>query len=172
MKNKALILLIILLLGFTFFIVRHQYAPRKTAIGVEAPEIELTDIQKTRLKLSELKGSVVFINFWATWCPTCVEEMPFIEGLFRNLSGTTKFRLITIFYRDNWDRVSRYMKERGYTFPVYSDPDGYAAKRFGITGVPEAFIIDKKGVLRDKVVGPLAWDSPQVIEAFYKLINE
>jgi len=64
------------------------------------------------------------------------------------------------------------MKENGYTFPVYLNPDESAAGIFGITGVPETFIIDKKGILRNKVIGPADWDSPRVIESFQTLINE
>jgi cytochrome c biogenesis protein CcmG/thiol:disulfide interchange protein DsbE len=170
LKNKALILLIILISGITivFFIVRHQYSPRVATIW----EIELIDINKNKLKLSELKGSVLFVNFWATWCESCIEELPAIEGLFRNLSENPKFKLITILYKDNGDRAFSYMKENGYTFPIYLNPDGSAAKKFGITGVPETFIIDKKGVLRDKVIGPEDWNSPGAIEKFQTLINE
>lgn len=162
--------MIILISGITivFFIVRHQYSPRVATIW----EIELIDINKNKLKLSELKGSVLFVNFWATWCESCIEELPAIEGLFRNLSENPKFKLITILYKDNGDRVLSYMKENGYTFPIYLNPDGSAAKKFGITGVPETFIIDKKGVLRDKVIGPEDWNSPGAIEKFQTLINE
>jgi hypothetical protein len=64
------------------------------------------------------------------------------------------------------------MKSHGYTFPVFLNPDEYAARTFGLTGVPETFIIDKKGILRDKVIGPADWDTPRVIDAFNSLINE
>ncbi len=151
-----------------FFIVRHQYSQRVATIW----DIELIDINKNKLKLSDLKGSVLFINFWATWCESCVEELPAIEGLFRNLSENPKFKLITILYKDDRDRAFSYMKENGYTFPVYLNPDGSAAKYFGITGVPETFIIDKKGDLRDKVIGPEDWNSPNAVQAFQALMNE
>jgi len=64
------------------------------------------------------------------------------------------------------------MNKNGYTFPIYLNPDGSAAKKFGITGVPETFIIDKKGILRNKVIGPEEWDSPGAIKSFHALINE
>jgi len=115
---------------------------------------------------------VVFVNFWAAWCPPCIEEMPSIEALFRNLSGKPKFKMITILYRDDVDRITKSAKEQGYTLPIYRDPDGSAAIRFGITGVPETFIIDKNGILRDKVIGPYTWDSPAVTDTLLKLINE
>lgn len=174
MKNKVFIFLIIILSGIAiaFFIVRHQYSPRITTVGSIAPDIELIDINKNTLKLSELKGSVVFINFWATWCESCIDELPSIERLFLQLSRNPKFKLITILYKDDGYSISGYMKENGYTFPVYLNPDGSAAKYFGITGVPETFIIDKKGILRKKIIGPADWDSPLAIEALQNLLNE
>jgi len=173
LKNKALILLIILFgIVITFYFIKHQSSPRIATVGAPVPDIELTDTQGKKLKLSELKGSVAFVNFWASWCPPCIDEIPSVEVLYRYLSGNSNFKMITILYQDDENRVSRYMQQQGYTFPLYHDPDGFAAKRFGITGVPETFIIDKKGTLRKKVVGPLEWDSPPVIEAFLNLINE
>ncbi len=156
-----------------FFLFRHQYSTTRTpTIGSAVPDIELIDFNNNKLRLSDMKGSIIFVNFWATWCESCVDEMPSIEGLFRSMSKNPKFKLITILYKDEEYRAFSYMKENGYTFPLYTNPDGSAAKKFGITGVPETFIIDKKGVLRDKVIGPAEWDSPHAIETFLTLVNE
>lgn len=174
MKSKTLILLIIILFGAAvlFYIIRNQQSPITTRVGLPAPDIELTDYNKNELKLSELRGSVVFVNFWATWCPPCVDEIPSIERLSLYLAGNSKFKMVTILYNDDMNKVLGYMKEMNYTFPVYLDSGGDAAEKFGITGVPETYIIDKKGILRNKVIGPSEWDSPYVIEALSKLINE
>lgn len=155
-----------------FFSLRPSYSPKIATIGSTVPNFELVDINKNKVKLSDMKGSVVFINFWATWCVSCIEEMPSLERLFRNLSGNSQFKMVTILYKDDGLRAFSYMRQNGYTLPVYLNPDGSAAKNFGITGVPETFIIDKKGILRDKVIGPAEWDSPNVIQAFQALINE
>jgi len=80
--------------------------------------------------------------------------------------------MITILYRDDLVRISNTARQQGYTFPIYRDPDGSAATEFGITGVPETFIIDKKGTLRDKVIGPYDWDSEKVSATLLYLINE
>jgi len=174
MKTKAGILLIILLSGLAvvFFLISHQYRPPIAKIGSAAPDIELIDMNRNKIELSDMRGSVVFVNFWATWCESCVNEMPSIEALFGQMSGNKKFRLVTILFRDDESRALSYMKGNGYNFPVFLNPDGSAARKFGITGVPETFIIDKKGILRDKVIGPAEWDSPNVVEALGNLINE
>lgn len=160
-----------IIIGFLLF--RYQYSTtRIPTIESVAPDIEIIDSDNNKLKLSDLKGSVIFVNFWATWCESCVDELPSIERLFRSMSKNSKFNLITILYKDDQYRALSYMKGNGYTFPVYINPDGSAAKKFGITGIPETFIIDKNGILRDKVIGPAEWDSPHAVETFRKLINE
>ncbi len=174
MNSRNIILLIILLSGIVvvFYITRHEKPPDITEIKPLTSGIELSDTNENKLMLDELKGSVIFINFWASWCPPCIDEMPIIEQISRNLSGNSKFKLITILYREDKEKALRYLKENSYTFPVYTDSAGSAAKRFGVTGVPETYIIDKKGNLRERVIGPLGWDSTQTIEICLKLINE
>jgi cytochrome c biogenesis protein CcmG, thiol:disulfide interchange protein DsbE len=174
LKTKAAILLIILLAGLAvvFLLIRHQPGSSVARIGSPAPDAELIDINRNEIKLSDMRGSVVLVNFWATWCQSCVSEMPSIEALFGQMSGNMKFRLVTILFRDDEYRALSYMKGNGYNFPVFLNPDGSAARKFGITGVPETFIIDKKGILRDKVIGPADWGTPGVVKALGDLINE
>ncbi|MGB9715002.1 MAG: TlpA family protein disulfide reductase [Thermodesulfovibrionales bacterium] len=175
MKSKTVILLVLAFFIITviYLFIRHQYPKTSTRVGLPVPNIELTDSSyKNRLKLADLKGSVIFVNFWATWCPPCIEELPSIERLSKKFEGNPDFRMLTILYNDDINKVNYYMKEMNYTFPVYLDSDGSAADKFGITGVPETFIIDKNGILRNKVIGPSEWDSPYVIELLSKLINE
>jgi thiol-disulfide isomerase/thioredoxin len=166
LKSKAVILVVIFIIGIAlaFLMVKDQYRTKIITIGSAVPDIELIDTNQNKLNLSELKGSVVFITFWATWCEPCIDELPSMEILFRRFSTNPRFKLITILFKDDRQKVLRYMKENGYTLPVYVNPDGTAAKKFGITGVPETFIIDKKGVLRDKKIGPEQWDSPIIME--------
>jgi thiol-disulfide isomerase/thioredoxin len=152
--------------------VKDQYQTEIITIGSTVSDMELIDTNQNKLNLSELKGSVVFIHFWATWCEPCIDELPSMEILFRRLSTNPRFKLITVLFKDDRKKVLRYMEENGYTFPVYVNPDGSAAKKFGITGVPETFIIDKNGVLRDKMIGPEKWDSPIIVGMLQSMIHE
>jgi cytochrome c biogenesis protein CcmG/thiol:disulfide interchange protein DsbE len=174
LKHKAFILLIILVSGIAvaFFLLKHDDSSEVIRIGRVVPDIELVDNDHNTVKLSELRGSVLFINVWATWCGPCIEELPSIEELFRHFSGNPQFKFISILFKDNRQSAQGYMKENSYTFPVYINPDGSAVKKLRITGVPETFIIDKKGILRNKVIGPGEWNSPTVIEALERLIKE
>jgi len=174
LKSRAVILIVIFIIGIAlaFFMTKDQFRSEIITVGSAVPDIELIDIRQNKLNLSELNGSVVFVNFWATWCEPCIEELPSIELLFRRFSYNPHFKLVTILFKDDRQKVLRYMEENGYTFPVYMNPDGSAAKKFGITGVPETFIIDKKGILRDKKIGPEQWDSPIIMEMLQSMLQE
>lgn len=174
MKQKTLIILIIILSAvfIGFLALQHNDIPGKATVGNPVPDIELVDLNRNTLKLSDLKGSVVFVNFWATWCTSCVDELPSMETLFGRFSQNPQFRMVTVIFKDNEMNVFNFMKQNGYSFPVYLNPDDSAAKKFGITGVPETFIIDKKGILRNKVIGPQHWDSPSMFNAMEALIKE
>jgi cytochrome c biogenesis protein CcmG/thiol:disulfide interchange protein DsbE len=173
-KNKALILIIVIVVGILIVFVASKptHGPEIAEITRAPQDFELIDINKNRKTLSSMKGSVVFVNFWATWCGSCIDEMPSIERLSRHFAGNPTFKIVTILYKDDLNAALSFMKEGGYTFPVYLNPDESAAKIFGITGIPETFIIDKKGFLRDKVIGPSEWDSPNAIQSLQTLIDE
>ncbi|MEW6586148.1 MAG: TlpA disulfide reductase family protein [Nitrospirota bacterium] len=174
MKNKTLLLIIIIVAAFAvvYLVVRPRHVSETVAVGDTVPDFELVAADNKRVKLSDLRGSVVLINFWATWCESCIDEMPSLENLSRTMSGDASFRIVTILYRDTLPTAVDYLRNNGYTFPVYDNPDGSAARYFGLTGVPETYIIGKKGVLREKVIGPAAWDSPGSVQAIRALTNE
>jgi cytochrome c biogenesis protein CcmG, thiol:disulfide interchange protein DsbE len=173
-KNKALILVIVVVVGIliVFFASKPTRGPEIAKIGRAAQDFEFIDINKNRTTLSGMKGSVIFINFWATWCESCTDELPSIERLARHFAGNPNFKIVTILYKDDLNAALNFMQQSGYSFPVYLNPDESAAKIFGITGIPETFIIDKKGLLRDKVIGPTGWDSPNTLQELQTLINE
>ncbi|MDU0457335.1 MAG: TlpA disulfide reductase family protein [Geobacteraceae bacterium] len=128
-----------------------------------APEISVVSLADGSVtKLSALKGKVVMLNFWATWCPPCREEMPSMVKLNNAMNGKP-FQMVAVSIDEGGKQdVESFLKESGHKLPVYLDPDGNASKQYGITGVPETFIIDKQGVIVKKVIGGLAWDSPEV----------
>jgi cytochrome c biogenesis protein CcmG/thiol:disulfide interchange protein DsbE len=172
-NKKTLILLIVLISGIALVLIMQPSKAPKVTSKVSTPvDFELMDMNRNTFKLSDMRGSVVFINFWATWCQSCIEEMPSIERMSGLLSNDSKFKIMTILFKDDIASASGFMRQNSYTFPVYLNPDESAAKNFGITGVPETFILDKKGFLRDKVIGPAEWDSPRIIQTFQNLLNE
>jgi peroxiredoxin len=130
--------------------------------GNQAPDFTLRDLAGQEVKLSALRGNVVFLNFWATWCPPCREEIPSLERLNRAMAGKP-FRMLAVSIDTGGkSAVEAYFTKAGVALPTLLDPDTKVGKRYGITGVPETFIIDQKGVILKKIVGPLDWDHPEV----------
>jgi thiol-disulfide isomerase/thioredoxin len=138
-------------------------SPRSdVAEGRQAPGLEISDAGTgQKIDLGQYKGRVMFINFWATWCAPCREETPSIEALHRELGHDGRFVMLTILYKDSPNTANEYMKSNGYTFPVCTDREGASAKGYGVTGVPETYLVDKRGVLRKKIIGSLDWSSSE-----------
>lgn len=127
-----------------------------------APEITITSLQGEQIKLSSLKGKVVMLNFWATWCPPCREEIPSMMKLAAAMKGKPFQMLAVSIDEGGVPAIKEFFKESGYNLPAYVDTTMESSKLYGITGVPETFIIDKNGVIVKKVIGPMAWDSADV----------
>ncbi|MEW6116189.1 MAG: TlpA disulfide reductase family protein [Nitrospirota bacterium] len=175
MNTKTITLLLLLIVGVAGVVLlsRTEEKPRATTAvkGLDAPAFELKDTTGKVWKLSDLKGKVVLVNFWATWCDTCKEEKPSLVNLINSEKGNDKFVFVSVLFRDDPAKVPAYMREYGYSFPVLID-DKNIAKAYGLTGVPESFLIDKNGILREKVIGPMQWDTPEVKAVIAKLIGE
>jgi len=178
LKSKQLILTVLFLAGLFLlvYLITEQGIKKHATVaevGSYAPDIELVDIASgRRLSSSELRGKVLFINFWATWCGPCQEEAPSIERLFRHFLDNQEFIMLTILFKDDPQNAINYLKQNGFNFPVMIDRDGKAANAYGLTGVPETYIVDKKGILREKVIGPAQWDSPEALTLISKLLKE
>jgi len=141
-------------------------------VNAPAPLFELVDTGGREWRLAELRGKVVFVNFWATWCPSCTAEMPSINNLNILASSADGFQILTVLYQDSPDKAALYFKEEGYGMPILIDKAGKAASMYGLTGVPETFIIDKKGILRHKQIGPRHFDTPDIIQFLNELLEE
>lgn len=175
MRGKGIILTFILLSAtlVIMFVVKRQERPQmNVVVGSNAPEIRVNDLSGKIYSLSELKGSVIFINFWATWCSPCREEMPSIQSLYNQFKDEKGFRMLTILYKDDYQKAVEYLRENNYVLPLLLDSKEKTAVSFGVTGVPETYIVDKKGILKEKVIGPTDWSSPQAISLISNLIRE
>jgi peroxiredoxin len=140
-------------------------------VGKAAPDFSLTDLSGNAVRLANLKGRVVFLNVWATWCEPCREEMPAMQSLYNRLHGAD-FEILAV-NADQGDRatVERFVREFGVTFPVLPDPELQIADRYRVTGYPETFIIDRNGRVVDHQLGPRDWNSIESHAAFRRLIE-
>lgn len=130
--------------------------------GKPAPDFTLKTLAGQEVSLSSLRGKVVLLNFWATWCPPCREEIPSMVRLNEAMAGKP-FQMLAVSIDDGGkDAVEAFLKRGGYNLPALLDPGQKVGAMYGITGVPETFVIDPKGVILKKVIGPIDWNHPEV----------
>jgi thiol-disulfide isomerase/thioredoxin len=152
----------------TMLLIPEQKVYKEVAsVGQPAPNFEYPDSTGKIWRLSDLRGKVVFVNFWATWCTTCKAEMPQKALLSKTMEGKP-FQMLGMLFRDDPANLPDYFRENKVSAPTLISPDNDSAKRFGITGVPETFIIDKDGIVREKLVGPQKWDSEESLALIEK----
>ena len=133
-------------------------------------EIRLQDLSGADVNISNFRGKIVFLNFWATWCPTCVVEMPSMEKLHLKLKDKD-FALVSISIQDSAAEVQRFFKQNKLTFTALLDSIGKTVPGFGIRAIPTTLILDKTGRIVGRVMGPREWDSRESIAMFENLIE-
>jgi peroxiredoxin len=132
-------------------------------VGKPAPDFALQDMSGRMVKLSDFRGKLVMLNFWATWCPPCREEIPSMVKLNQLMAGKPFQMLAVSIDEGGGEAVAAFFKGAGITLPALLDTDNSVSRRYGTTGVPETFVIDSKGVVLKKVVGAFDWTAPEVI---------
>lgn len=148
-----------------------EYKPLMGEKGDEKlPEFHLTDSDGVPYDWSGLSGKVVFLNFWTTWCTTCIVEMPAMEKLHQALKEKD-FVMLAVNIKEPGSRVKNYVGSNNLTFTVLLDPDGDVAGRLNVYAIPTTFIYGKSGQLLDTVVGARAWDSKTAIRQFRRVID-
>jgi cytochrome c biogenesis protein CcmG, thiol:disulfide interchange protein DsbE len=169
---------ILLLVGMGWF-VRDQFAP--VEVGTPAPDFVATDLEGNTVRLADLRGEVIMLNIWATWCPPCVEEMPSMQRLYEDLSPHG-LRMVAVSIdapRGRRDRagnpggdIQEFAERFDLTFDIWHDPEGGIQRTYRTTGVPESFVIDRSGTIVRKVIGPTDWDSQRNQDLFLRLLEE
>jgi len=126
--------------------------------GQAAPDFTVSD-NSTSIHLAGYRGRVVLLNFWATWCAPCIEEMPSLLQLHHDQPDLA---ILAISVDENPDAYSRFILRRHVDLTTVRDPDQKAAQLYHTEGWPETYIIDRQGFIRRKVVGPQDWGSPEI----------
>lgn len=166
--RKWLILSMIVLGGGVLLTLTRSEAP-----GVRpAADFLLPDLQGQVVRLSQFKGKVVLLNVWTTWCPPCRKEMPTMEVLYQRLKGSDFVMLAVSQDVDGRRTVLPYLQEGGFTFPVLLDVHGEVGKKYGVTGYPETFIIDRQGNVVYHHIGYNDWSQPTVEAALRRLVDQ
>jgi peroxiredoxin len=160
--------------------------------GTEAIDFALPDLGGNEKTLSDYRGKVVFLNFWATWCKPCEEEMPSMQRLYKNLKDRP-FEMVAVSVdrpgiyatlkrsifemlgvgtdTEDYDVVREFVEKRKLTFIVLHDRKGRVRDIYKTTGVPETFIIDQNGVIAEKVWGPRDWSRSENTKVIVDLLS-
>jgi len=121
-------------------------------VGKLAPDFELDTLDGQTVILSQLKGSPVLVNFWATWCAPCRYEMPFLQQIYEDWPGD-ELLLLTINVGESSSDVSQFMQSEGFSFTVLLDGEVAVAQRYNVQGIPTTLFIDKEGIIQNIHVG-------------------
>jgi cytochrome c biogenesis protein CcmG/thiol:disulfide interchange protein DsbE len=145
--------------------------PGTVAAGKMAANFNLKDINGTAVSLSALRGKVIFLNVWATWCAPCREEMPSIQSLYNEFKKDKDFVVLAVSQDTDSKAVPPYVKTSGLHFTVLLDPANDVGESYGVNGIPETFIIGRDGRIVAHHVGPYDWANPEIRQALLELIK-
>jgi len=122
------------------------------------------------MSLEDLRGQVVLVNFWATWCKPCEEEIPSMQRLYQELEGQD-FEMLAISVDEDPAPVREFQERLGITFPILLDPSKRTSERYQTMGFPESLLLDRDGVVVERYVGPRDWDHSDYAERIQKLLQ-
>jgi peroxiredoxin len=140
-------------------------------VGNPVPDFILPDLEGKSHRLADLRGRVVVLNFWATWCPPCIDEMPSLQRLHRALADRG-IAVLAVSVDERFSDVSAFARKFQLTFTVLHDEGKKVSRKYQTFKYPETYILDREGRLKTKVVGPRDWAAPTVIRDMVELLKE
>jgi thiol-disulfide isomerase/thioredoxin len=167
---------LILALGLGSALPAQSFEQNPLLLDVPSEAVQALDFTGQTLggrpvRLSDLRGKVVLINFWATWCVPCQLEMPAMERLNRKLAGRP-FKLLAINQAEERAQIEKFLRLHPYSFDVVVDPIGEIGSNYGANRLPMSYIVDKHGFVIRRAIGPREWDSPAALQLFEALMNQ
>jgi peroxiredoxin len=139
--------------------------------GDLAPDFLLHKLDGGAVSLANLRGKVVMVHFWATWCPPCVEEIPTLDKLNRSLMGKDFLMLAVNEDEDGAGNVAAFIQHNRLNIPVLPDPGSNVARLYGTYKLPETYIVDREGRVRYKAIGPRDWTDPANLQIVQNIIE-
>lgn len=156
---RRLLPLLLLLLGLIWIFASRMTGPASPTLpeapqkGFLAPDFTLESRDGQPVRLSDLRGKPVILNFWASWCPPCRAEMPAMQSLYETYQENFVLLGVNVTSQDTPANAEAFLREYGLTFPILFDRDGKVTRRYAVTSLPTTFFIDARGIIREVVVG-------------------
>ena len=182
-RSRGALLLLVALFAAAglWFVVGNDEAYSPVVRGARAPGFELARLSIATgsagghtdagtLELASLSGRVVLVNFWATWCEPCEQEMPAMQRLYERLPRD-RFELVAVSIDDEEAKVAEFAARYSLTFPIVMDPGKKVAETYQTMGVPESLLIDASGRIVERYVGPREWDASEYVERIEALFG-
>ena len=160
-----------LLAGFILYSETGGIDRSSLAVGSPAPDFVLKDQTGQEVRLSDYRGKLVFLNFWATWCSPCVDEMPEMDLMNRAFEGRP-FQMLAVSVDTSWGLIRQFYDDHNIDLPTLLDPGRRASSLYQVFKFPETYIIDKQGRIVQKIVGPKRWADPQVMAEIDDMIRD
>jgi peroxiredoxin len=176
MRRKALIMKsvkkISLIVAFILLTAMGAYSPadsdKSPPVIEKAADFSLKDPRGGAVSLSSMRGKVVLLNFWATWCPPCISEMPSLNKLYQELRPRG-FEVVAVSLDKSAENVREYVSKKGFKFLVLIDESNTVSRRYKVFSTPTTFLIDRKGNIVERFYGEYDWQDPDVKAKIEKL---
>jgi peroxiredoxin len=164
--RRARILLRLLLLSTAFLVLGCDRGAKPEWVNRPAPDFTVTDSERS-VHLADYRGKVIVLNFWATWCPPCVDEMPSLMQMQTRMAD--KVQVVAVSLDEDPDAYHRFLEQYGIRFLTVRDAERRSSLLYGTTRYPETYIIDRQGIVRRKFIGPVEWTHPDIMDYLKKL---
>ena len=159
--NRKLLLLLVLVVTISTVVIGWSFATAQvpdpfesyTKVGGQLPQFSVTALDGKRFDTAELKGKIIVLNLWATWCGPCKDEMPRLEKEIWKNANPSDVAMIAIAREETNEKIGPFRKDNGYTFPMAADPDRRVFKLFASAGIPRTYIVGRDGRILFQSIG-------------------
>ena len=162
-------------MGFAFFVLAFftlpHYRQGESSVAGSRAEDFAMDLNGKPAHLSDLRGKVVVLNFWASWCQPCIEETPALIALQKRIASRNGI-VLGVSIDEDPSAYAKFVRDQGINFPTYNDPSRKIATDYGTSMWPETYVIDRKGKIARKIIGPQDWNSPEMAAYFDFLLGQ